>query len=244
MERTPTDQRITKEHPAFQVSASRRMLARAGCESRVAGQVALRDPSDPELFWISPWGYFDETLPSHVVKANFDLKLVEGAWDVSPAVGFHAEILRRRPDVASVIHTHSHYVEVLSTTGAGVGMYSADACLFYEEQTHYFDDGIRPVVDGVRMADALGDRGVLWLGNHGVVVAADTLAAATVLAITLETASRCHYEAQLLGGKEMPTAEAVRLKGLYHEHFIPAMWDANWRRLPKSDPDLFALLEE
>ncbi|MCY3925018.1 MAG: class II aldolase/adducin family protein [bacterium] len=231
------------DHPAFQVAAARRMLARNGCESRVAGQVALRDADDPDTFWISPWGYFDETLPDHVVHVGMNLEVLSGDGAVSPAVGFHAEMLRDRPAACAVIHTHSAFVEVLSTTGAEVGMYSADACLFHDEQAHYFDDGVRPIVDGPRMSAALGDRSVLWLGNHGVVIVAESLALATVKAITLESSARCHAQAQLVGGKEMPTAEAVRSKRLYLENFIGAMWEANWRRLRRSDPDLFEVLD-
>lgn len=231
------------DHPAFQVAAARRMLARGGCESRVAGQVALRDPERADTFWISPWGYFDETLPDHVVHVGMDLGILAGEGGVSPAVGFHAELLRDRPAARAVVHTHSHFVEVLSTTGTDMGMYSADACLFHDEQAHYFDDGIRPIVDGPRMSAALGDRSVLWLGNHGVVVVDESLALATVKAITLETSARCHVEAQLIGGKEMPIAEAVRSKRLYLQNFIDAMWEANWRRLRRSDPDLFDVLE-
>ena len=231
------------DHPAFQVAAARRMLARNGCESRVAGQVALRDPDRPGEFWISPWGYFDETLPDHVVHVDMDLRVLTGAGGVSPAVGFHAEMLVDRPGANAVIHTHSPFVEVLSTTGTDVGMYSADACLFHDEQAHYFDDGVRPIVHGPRMSAALGDRSVLWLGNHGVVIVAGSLALATVKAITLESSARCHVEAQSIGGKEMPIAEAVRSKGLYLENFIGAMWEANWRRLRRSDPDLFETLD-
>ena len=231
------------DHPAFQVAAARRMLARGGCESRVAGQVALRDPDRPETLWISPWGYFDETLPDHVVHVSMDLEVLSGDGGVSPAVGFHARMLRDRPAAGAVIHTHSPYVEVLSTTGADMGMYSADACLFHDEQAHYFDDGVRPIVDGPRMSAALGERSVLWLGNHGVVIVAASLALATVKAITLETSARCHVEAQQIGGKEMPIAEAVRSKALYLENFIGAMWEANWRRLRRSDPDLFETLD-
>ena len=47
----------------------------------------------------------------------------------------------------------------------------------------------------------------------------------------------------MIGGKEMPIAEAVRSKRLYVDNFIGAMWDANWRRLRRSDPDLFDVLD-
>ena len=75
-------------------------------------------------------------------------------------------------------------------------------------------------------------------------IVGESLALATVKAITLESSARCHVEAQPIGGKEMPIAEAVRSKRLYLENFVGAMWEANWRRLRRSDPDLFDALDE
>ena len=233
---------FTEDHPAFLVAAARRMLARNGCESRVAGHVSVRAEDRPDAMWVSPFGYFDETLPSHVIKCTLDLERLEGDWAPSPAVSFHGELLAARPDAMSVIHTHSHWVEVVSTTGDPVGMYSADACLFYEEQAHYADDGVQKSVDGVRMAAALGDKSTLMVNNHGAVIVETSLPRATVKAIALETSCRAHYESRMIGGKEMAMAEAARAKGAYHKYFIPMMWDAGLRRLRTSDPDLFEAL--
>ena len=233
---------ITEDHPAFRVAVARRILAREGCESRVAGHVSVRAPDRADAMWVSPFGYFDQTVPSDLIKTTLDLERLEGDAEPSPAIAFHAALYKARPDAQSVIHTHSRWVEVLSTTAQDVGMYSADSCLFYEEQAHYADDGIQPPVDGVRMAAALGARSVLLIGNHGAVIVEKSLEAATVKALALETSARCHVEAQLIGGKEMAMAEAARAKGAYHKYFIPQMWAANYQRVQRSDPDLFALL--
>ena len=234
---------ITEDHPSFQVAAARRMLARNGCESRVAGHVSVRAPDRDDAMWVSPFGYFDETLPSHVIKCTLELERLEGDWEPSPAVLFHAKLLKHRPDAQSVIHTHSHWVEVVSTTGEPVGMYSADACLFFEEQAHFADDGVNPPVDGDRMAEALGDKSTLLVNNHGAVIVETSLQRATVKAIALETSCRAHWESRMIGGKEMALAEAARAKGAYHQYFIPMMWEAGMRRLHTSDPDLFDALE-
>ena len=190
----------TEDHPAFQVAASRRILAREGCESRVAGHVSVRDSERSDAFWVSPFGYFSETLPSDVNCYDMELNLLDGDTPASPAVRFHAGFYEARPDANSVIHTHSHYVEVLSTTGKDVGLYSADACLFYQEQAHYADNGIDNPVDGPRMAEALGQRSVVLIGNHGACFVCPSLEEATIKAIAYETSARAHYEAQGSGG--------------------------------------------
>src|SRR5262249_41653744 len=89
--------------PRFRIAASRRMLYREGCDSGVAGHVSER-AADGDSFWVSAFGYFDETTPDTVLRYSFDLDLLEGEAPASPAVEFHAAVYRERPDVQSVIH--------------------------------------------------------------------------------------------------------------------------------------------
>jgi L-fuculose-phosphate aldolase len=231
------------EHdPRFRVAAARRILARGGCESTVAGHVSLRADGD-DGFWVSPFEYFDETTPDSVVKSSFDLELLEGSWQPSPAIAFHAALYRGRPDVRSVIHTHSHWVSLFVTKSRPVGMYNVASVLFHDEQVLFEDDGTKPPVEGHRLVDALGDRSVILVKNHGAIVVADSLEKATILALVLEQAARYHIEAEAIGGTEFPLPEVVRGKASYHRHYLPQMWEANFRRLRRSDPDLFAAVQ-
>jgi L-fuculose-phosphate aldolase len=225
--------------PRLRVAVSRRMLARNGCESMVAGHVSERADDG---FWVSPFGYFEETTPEMVIKVGFDLERLEGDWDPSPAIQFHAAIYGSRPDVRSVIHTHSHYVSVLSTIGRPIGMYNVASVLFFEDQVLHADDGTKPAVQGNDLAEELGDKRVVLIKNHGAIVASQSLEQATIEAMMLEAAARYHIEAEAIGGTEFPDAEALRGRGKYRQHFLPNMWDANVRRLRKSDPELFAAL--
>ena len=53
------------DDPRFLVAASRRILARNGCESAVAGHVSMR-AADGDSFWVSPFEYFDETTKTEI----------------------------------------------------------------------------------------------------------------------------------------------------------------------------------
>ncbi len=214
------------------------MLYRGGCDSGIAGHVSVRVP-DQNAFWITPFGYFDETLPTDVVKVSWDLELLEGERVVSPAAQFHAAFYSHRPDVNSVIHTHSHYVSVLATRPRCVGMYTQPAVIFDGEQAIYSDDGSGPAAEGDRMVAAMGDKHVLLLGHHGAVVVSPSLADATVEAIVLEKCARIHLEAEASGGVEMSPAEVDQLRPDVDKYLRAATWDANLRRLRRSDPDLF-----
>jgi L-fuculose-phosphate aldolase len=232
---------MDQHDPRFLVAASRRILARGGCESAVAGHVSVRADGE-DAFWVSPFEYFDETTPDRVVKADFGLNLLDGDWEPSPAIRFHAALYEGRPDVRSVIHTHSHWVSVFTTRDRPIGMYNVASVLFHDEQVLFADDGTRPPVEGDRLVDALGDRSVILVKNHGAIVVAESIQKATILALVLEQAARYHIEAEAIGGTEFPTAEVVRGKQKYLEHFVPQMWEANLRRLRTSDPELFAFL--
>lgn len=236
---SPDGKETTMLHdPRLRIAVARRILARNGCESMVAGHVSER-ATDGTGFWVSPFGYFEETTPDMVIKVGFDLSRLEGDWEPSPAIQFHAAIYERRLDVRSVIHTHSHHVSVLSTVGRTIGMYNVGSVLFWNDQVLHVDDGTKPPVQGNELADELGDKRVVLIKNHGAVVASQSLEQATIEAMMLEVAARYHIEAEAIGGTEFPEAEVVRGRAAYHKHFLPNMWEANVRRLRRSDPELF-----
>jgi L-fuculose-phosphate aldolase len=219
----------------FRIAAGRRMLYRDGCDSNVSGHVSAR-AEEGDGFWVTGFEYFDETVPANIVKLDFDLEPLVGEHEMSPAVNFHALIYQLRPDVNAIVHLHSHYISVLSSTGSTVGMYNVAAVLFHDEQVTYFDDGHKP---HTQVAHDLGDKRVALLKNHGAIVASDSLEHAVVEAMTLERCARYHLECVAAGGGEILHDEAVAGKAMYRRYFLDQMWRANYRRLRRSDPDLF-----
>lgn len=225
----------------FKLAAARRILARNDCESRVAGHVSARAEGE-DAFYVSPFEYFDETLPDRIVKVTFDLEVLEGDWQPSPAIRFHAGFYKARPDVNSVIHTHSKWVSIFSTVPRTIGAYNVVSVLFYEDQALYEDDGSHPPVDPEIMCKTLDDKRVLLIKNHGAIICSQSLEHCTIEACMLEVAAEYQLEAERIGGTEFPEVEARRARGQYHKYFLPQMWEANYRRLRRSDPDLFEWL--
>jgi L-fuculose-phosphate aldolase len=222
----------------FRIAAARRILYREGCDSNVGGHVSAR-ATDDDSFWVTGFEYFDQTTPDRVSRLGFDLTVREGEMTFSPAVNFHARIYETRPDVNAIVHLHSHYVSVLSSTGRTVGMYNVASVLFHDDQATYFDDGVK---SHLAVVDALGDKRVVLMKNHGAIVASQSLEDATIEAVMLEKCARYHVECEAIGGTEILEAEVVAGRAMYRKHFLPNMWDANFERLRRSDPDLFACL--
>ena len=77
----------------------------------------------------------------------------------------------------AIVHLHSHYISVLSSVERPVGMYNVVSVLFHEEQATYADDGVK---SHLAVVDALGDKHVVLMKNHGAIVASDSLENATI----------------------------------------------------------------
>jgi L-fuculose-phosphate aldolase len=236
---------ITEGDPRFQIAAARRILHREGLDSQVGGHVSLRVPGE-EAFLVTPFQYFDETLPEHVSKVGFDLGVIEpGTLPASPGINFHASIYAARPDVNCVIHTHAKNMSVLSTTGEPYGVYYDYASLLLDEIVPWTDDpSLVPSEEGDLMVSALGGKKALLMGHHGSLHVGDTLERVTMEALIMELCAGYQLAAMAVGGKPLDRTIAETYRDAYLKNaFREQMWTANYRRLLRSDPDLFAVLQ-
>ncbi|MBN9098619.1 MULTISPECIES: class II aldolase/adducin family protein [unclassified Pseudonocardia] len=235
---------ISESDPRFQIAAARRILHREGLDSQVGGHVSLRVPGE-EAFLVTPFQYFDETLPEHVSKVGFDLRVIEsGPIPPSPGINFHASIYAAREDVNCVIHTHAKNMSVLTTTDEPFGVYYDYAALLLDEVVPWIDDpDLVPDEEGELMVAALGGKKALLMGHHGSLHVGDTLERVTMEALVMELCAGYQLAAMAVGGKPLPRHIAENYRHAYLKNaFREQMWQANYRRLLRSDPDLFATL--
>ncbi len=230
--------------PRFQIAAARRILHREGLDSQIGGHVSLRVPGE-DAFLVTPFEYFDETLPDHVSKVGFDLQVLEpAAIPPSPGINFHASIYLARLDVNCIIHTHAKNMAVLSTTGAPYGVYYDYASLLLDEVVPWKDyPDLVPSEEGDLMVKQLGGRKALLMGHHGSLHVGDSLERVTMEALIMELCAGYQLAAMAVGGKELDRETTLSYRKAYLETgFRELMWTANYRRLRRSDPDLFAVL--
>ncbi len=232
------------DDPRFRVAMARRMLYRSGCDTGIAQHVSERaDGSDS--FWVTALEHGDITTPGSVARFDFDRTMVEPGADHDPPLEFapdYIEIYQRRPDVRAVVHTHSFWAMVLCAVGEAVGMFNTTASLLAGRQVVWADDLSRERPRGQRVADALGECTVLLMRNHGLVVAAGSLEAATVLATVVEEQAHLHLEAKAHGATEMPEEHLRSTRAAHDRTYVQHTWAANVRRLRVTDPDLFSWL--
>lgn len=217
------------------------MLYRAGLDSQIGGHVSLRVPGE-DAFWVTPFQYFDETLPEHVSKVAFDLTVLEpGSLPASPGINFHASVMQARPDVNCVIHTHAKSISTFATTRQKFDVYYVYGSMFADLVTEFVDDpDLTPDEEGAAIAAALGQNKVALMPHHGSVHVGESLEFATVETMVFGLACEYQLAAMAAGGKPMDPATARSYRNAYYRYgFREQMWLANYRRLQATDAALF-----
>jgi len=93
------------------------------------------------------------------------------------------------------------------------------------------------------MVRVLGPKKALLMGHHGSLHVGDSLEHVTVEALLMEMCAGYQLAAMQVGGKPLDDRTARSYRNAYLKYgFREQMWLANYRRLLRSDPDLFATL--
>ncbi|ACM04217.1 L-fuculose-phosphate aldolase [Cereibacter sphaeroides] len=182
-----------------------RSMNRLGINKGTAGNISVRHGDG---FLISPTGIpYDKLAPEHVVAMNWDATF---SGDVLPSSEwrFHRDILRARPDLNAVVHTHSTNATAVSILGREIPAihYSIAAaggrtipCAPYE----IF--GSQELADAV--VRALEGRRACLMAHHGVIAAHVSIARALALAVTVEELATLYLQC-LPAGEPLVLSEA------------------------------------
>ncbi|WP_216915646.1 class II aldolase/adducin family protein [Nocardia noduli] len=230
-----------REHQARVVEAGR-VLAANGHADLVWGHVSLRDERQ-RGFWIKRPGLgFEELHDTDIQLVDFDGKVLVGAGDPHLERFIHSEILRVRPDVRCVIHTHPESAVAFAATGLPMQPIAHEATMFVPPDIARFTetgDLIRTPAMGRAVARALGERNAVLLVNHGVVVAGTSIPEAVFAAVVLEKACRMQLAAAAASSATLRVSsdeEAIAKRGrVYAAHQVRAGWNYLQRRLPAFD---------
>ena len=87
-----------------------RILAAEEHGSALAGQLTARG-DEPGTYWTMRFGLgLDEISADNLLLVDDDLNVIDGDGMPNPSNRFHLWIYRKRPEVASIIHTHPPHV--------------------------------------------------------------------------------------------------------------------------------------
>ena len=196
-----------------------RVLAHEGQGDYVAGHVSLRLPDQPNRFLMKPAGIgLEEMTDENIITVDIEGNKVAGAAERHNEVFIHSEVLRARPDVQAVVHTHAVYAVVFSSLGKPLQAVSNDGA-FFANGLPVFSETTELIITKARgsaVARTLGNYGALILRNHGIVTAATTMEEAVWLALKLNQACHIQMMAEWAGGPNLVGEPGeAKAKGAY-----------------------------
>jgi len=239
---------ITAEEWALrvQLAACYRIFDLLGWSEYIFNHITLRVPGPEKHFLINPFGlWYSEVTASNLVKIDLDGNTVgKSEYPVNKA-GFviHSAIHAVRPDAHCIMHTH---------TTAGVAVACQEQGItpnnFYGSQLHgriaYHDfEGISVELDErPRLVKSLGDRNVMVLRNHGLLVCGGGVAEALRRMLNVQRACEVQLAAEASGKPitKVPV-EICQRAAAQGEAFDPAgygsrLFTAFQRRIDGIDP--------
>lgn len=185
-----------------ELAAAYRLFAHLGWHELIYNHLTVRVPGSGH-FLINPFGLmYREITASRLVKIDLDGAKVEpNPWPVNPA-GFivHSAVHAARADAHCVIHTHTTAGQVVSCQRDGLLPLSFNS-MFYAGRVAYHDfEGITlERNECARLAAHLGDRNVMFLRNHGVLVCGPSIGDAFAEHYMLQRACEVQVAAQASG---------------------------------------------
>lgn len=178
-----------------------RILFENGHDSGLAGQITTRTGVHGTYLTQRLGLGFDEITEDNLLEVNEDLEVIAGDGMANPANRFHSWVYRARPDVHCIIHTHALHSAALSMLEVPLEVSHMDNCVLYDDVAFVPKWPGVPVgnEEGELIAAALGSKRTLMLSHHGLLVAAESVEAACVLAIAFERAAKMQLLASAAG---------------------------------------------
>lgn len=227
------------------LAAALRMAVRLGMHEGICNHFSVMLPG-ADCFLLNPYGlHWAEIRASDLLVVDGEGRVLEGDGEAeATAFYIHSCIHRANPRATCVLHTHMPYATALTMIEDGRLEWAGQSALAFYDDVAYdriYNGLVLDRSEGDRLAAALGDKRVLFLAHHGVIVIGRSVAEAFTDLYYLERACQAQVLAMSTGRRllEVPTAVAetfnrnstewARMSGL---HFA-----ALKRLLDRDEPD-------
>jgi ribulose-5-phosphate 4-epimerase/fuculose-1-phosphate aldolase len=228
-----------------ELAAAFRLAVRFGFHEGIDNHFTLLVPGSRQTFLLNGYGHhWSEITAGNLMVVDMAGNLLAGSGVIEPSAFFiHSRVHLASPRATCVLHTHMPYATALSSVEDGRLEPISQAALRFVDDVAYDDDynGLAlDAAEGDRIAAALGDKRILFLANHGVVVVGRSVAEAFEDLYFLERACQVQVLAMSTGRRPRRVPDAVAratfgnydLAGPARTHF-----DALRRLLDREEPD-------
>jgi L-fuculose-phosphate aldolase len=186
-----------------------RQLAARGLIAGQDGNLSVR--LSPTRALVTPSGLLKGLLaPSDMVEVDLSGRKLRGRRKPTSELDLHLRILRRRPDVAAVVHAHPPTATGFAVAGEGFEKFVLPEIILLFNRVPLVPYGTPGTPElGDRVEPYIDRHDGLLLANHGAVTVGPTLEAAWIRMESLEHAARILFTARALGRVTELTSDAV-----------------------------------
>jgi L-fuculose-phosphate aldolase len=215
-------------------------LAAAGQADLIWGHHSLRDEAGRGV-WMKAAGWgFEEIDASRIVLVSPSGSVLHGDGRRHIEYPIHTEVLAARPDVGSVVHTHSAAANAFAALEKEFKPLDHAGALFaYPQIPRFTLTGglITTPALGSALATALGDARAMLLPQHGIVAVGKDTPTAVMTAILLDRACQTQLTAMASGPIRRWGAEAdtlAKINDAWSDTQINAAWNYLLRRASRA----------
>lgn len=186
-----------------------RAMATAGLNPGTAGNLSVRTVRDGVAgYLVTPTGLpYASLAPDDIPFVALADGRAVGRRKPSSEWRMHLDLYRARPEFAAILHAHSPFATALACLREDIPPFHYMIARFGGDTVRcapYALFGTQALSDAA--VAALADRSACLLGNHGMIVGADSLARALDLAIEFETLCEHWWRARQAGTPVLLTA--------------------------------------
>ena len=163
------------------LAAALQLAAHFGLNEGVCNHFSYAVPGEGDRFLLNPHGiHWSQIRASDLLLVDGEGRIIEGDGALeTTAFCIHSRIHHHHPRASCVLHTHMPYATSLTVIQDGrLEPISQNALRFYDDVAYDPDySGLaEDIAEGDRLAGALGEKRVLFMGNHGVMVVGSDVA--------------------------------------------------------------------
>ena len=194
---------------------------RRGIVYGTAGNFSIRD-RETGLIAISPSGMpYGSMTPADVCIVNEDAAIEDACRRPSSETPMHTMIMKQRPDVSVIVHTHSHFCTVVSTFKSCLPPILTETVLVLGSRipvTRYGETGTPDI--GLSVVEVMDEttRAVI-MKNHGLICFGESFEQALTYAMIAEEAAHVYIDALAANGGREPDYVPEHLIAKMTAHF-------------------------
>lgn len=166
-----------------ELAAALRLAVRFNFHEGIDNHFSLAVSPEGDRFLVNPYGpHWAEVTASDLLLVDSEGRVLEGELPLDlTAYHIHSRLHLQVPQARCVLHTHMPYATALTSVEGGRLEPINQNALRFCNNVAYYDDYNGLVLDhqeGERLCRVIGNKSVLFLANHGVIVTGGSVAEA------------------------------------------------------------------